>query len=155
MFKGMHSGLTSHGGKIIQKIVEGLSTLEIVQQSLKRHTGSAENRSAPQHVRISGDYVARGGHSAVSSKLVSGLSLLHHRGIKSCCGMDRRLRLVKVLELDPNIRSPATNRSRRISAGHSYPVTNHVCSLRSRVRVGYTRELSPLSGGISYARSHP
>src|SRR3954451_2406552 len=54
-----HGLLPSHAREVIQEGVEGLSTFEIVQQSLHRHTRSHEDGGAPQDVRIRVDDLLR------------------------------------------------------------------------------------------------
>ena len=51
----MDRAFTSHGGEILQKLVQSLPAFQIVQQSLEGDTRASENGGAPEDIWVSGD----------------------------------------------------------------------------------------------------
>ncbi len=54
-FKGSNGRFTRDGGKSLQKVFECFSALEVVEQRLNRHSGSAKHRTSPKNVRVFDD----------------------------------------------------------------------------------------------------
>ena len=53
----MHRRFTTYGRKVRKEFVQGLPTLQIVQQSLERDTRSPENGRAPENIWVLADYL--------------------------------------------------------------------------------------------------
>jgi hypothetical protein len=59
-FEGGDGGCTGDGGKAIEKVLEGFSAFEVVEESLQGHTGAAEDGSSAEDVQVSDDDVHSG-----------------------------------------------------------------------------------------------
>ena len=74
MFKGLHCCFSSHGRKIIKKLIQLLPAFQVVQQGLEGDTRASENRGAAEHVGVSDDYIIENGlrSTAIMLSLLSG-----------------------------------------------------------------------------------
>lgn len=61
LFKYCHGDFPLHAGKIIEKLIEGLSAFEVVEEVLQRHPSASKNGHAALNVRIDrNDGIAHG-----------------------------------------------------------------------------------------------
>ena len=61
-FKSGYSGVAGDGGKVVKKLIECLSALKVVQESLKGDARAAEDGRTAENLRVSDDHSARGNH---------------------------------------------------------------------------------------------
>jgi len=53
VFEGLNRILTRHTWKVIEELVNGLTSFEIVQQIVKWNTCAAKDRGTPEYLRVS------------------------------------------------------------------------------------------------------
>jgi hypothetical protein len=56
MLKGAYGSLAPNGGKVFQKLIQGLAALQVLQESLERDASSAKNRGSPENVGVPDDH---------------------------------------------------------------------------------------------------
>jgi hypothetical protein len=59
-FQSGYGGFTGHSGEVVEELVQGFSTLQIVHQGLKRNTRAMKDWGSTENIRILHNYfVAR------------------------------------------------------------------------------------------------
>jgi hypothetical protein len=66
MLKSAYCGISSDGGKIVEKFIERLAAFQIVQESLERHAGAAKDRRPAKNIGIADDHFIAWGHGVIS-----------------------------------------------------------------------------------------
>ena len=65
-FESSDSGFTRYGGKPLEKLFERLSSFQIVEESLDRHSRSAKHRSSAKNIPVFDD----DSHERIISRLI-------------------------------------------------------------------------------------